>query len=78
MYEQRLFQEKLNWPIKTIKRLEDELDKYKNLWLNLTPKIEKSIQEVDQYYLVNDQLMRITDRYSNFKLKAQKKYVEMC
>ena len=71
MYEQRLFQEKLNWPIKTIKRLEDELDKYKNLWLSLTPKIEKSIQEVDQ-------LMTVTDLYSNFKLKAQKKYVEMC
>jgi len=64
--------------MKTIKRLEDELDYYKTNWFNLHPKLEKSIQEVDQYYLVNDQLMRITDRYSNFKLKAQKKYVEMC
>ena len=63
--------------MRTINKLQDELDYYKTNWLKYQPKFEKSIQEIDQYIFVNAQLMKVTDLYRNYKIKAKSKHFEM-
>lgn len=76
-FELTLQQARLKYPQEKLREAEEEADNYKRKWFSLAPKVHEAISTVVGHRQVNHQLMMLADEYSNFKKKANEKYIQM-